>query len=77
MAILTRLAIVFGAMIATGTITVIALALYDMDRAGHGRASFVQTPLDFPGSQMSVGDAVLLVAVAASGLIAWWIGGRS
>ena len=64
-------------MIGAATIVAIALALYDMDRVGHGKHSFVSQPIDFPGSQMSWGDATLLACVLLTGVIAWITSGRA
>jgi hypothetical protein len=74
MGLLTRIAITLGAAISAAVIAAIALALFEMDRVGHGKTSFTQMQLT---SQMSMGDAVFLIAVLVAGVAAWWMSGRS
>ena len=64
-------------MAGAATLVAIALALYDMYRVGHGKYSFVHQPINFPGSLMSWGDALFLGCIAVSGVVAWFISGRT
>ena len=64
-------------MAGAATLVAITLALYDMDRVGHGKFSFVHKPVGSPGSVTSWGDATLLGCIVATGVIAWVLSGRA
>ena len=72
-----RIGLTMGVMVGVAMSAAIALALYDMYRVGHGKYSFVQQPINLPGSLMSWGDAIFLGCIAASGIVAWFISGRA
>ena len=66
-----------GVMVGVAMSVAIALAIYDMYRVGHGQYSFVHQPINFSGSLMSWGDALFLGCIAVSGVVAWFMSGRT
>ena len=77
MGFFVRIGVTVAAMTGVATVVAIVLAIYDIDRVGHGKVSFVNQPIGGPGLPMSWGDATLLACVFVGGVVAWIVSGRA